>query len=49
MQIKWMTMTVVLVCIIALVLYLIIRNQKAKEEVIRFLNEADIDDDEYSI
>lgn len=49
MEIKWIIIAVVLGCVIALVLYLIIQNQKDKEEVIRFLNETDFDDDEDSI
>ena len=42
MEIKWIIVAVVLVCAIALVLYLIKRNQKDKEELIRFLNETEI-------
>ena len=45
MEINWIIFAVVLVCAIALILYLIIRNQKDKEEVIKFLNETEIEDD----
>ena len=44
MEIKWIIVAVVLVCAIALVLYLIKRNQKDKEELIRFLNETEIEE-----
>ena len=45
MEIKWFIIAVVLVSAVALILYLIIRNQKDKEEVIKFLNETEIEDE----
>jgi len=44
MEIKWMIIGIVLVSIIVLIIYLIVRNEKDKEEVIKSLNETDIDD-----
>ena len=43
MEIKWFIIAVVLVSAVSLILYLIIRNQKDKEEVIKFLNETEIE------
>ncbi len=43
MEIKWIIIAVVFVCAIALVFYLIKRNRKDKEEVIKFLNENEIE------
>jgi len=39
-----MIIGIVLVSIIVLIIYLIVRNEKDKEEVIKSLNETDIDD-----
>ena len=44
MEIKWMIIGIVLVSIIVFIIYLIVRNEKDKEEVIKSLNETDIDD-----
>ena len=39
-----MIIGIVLVSIIVLIIYLIVRNEKDKEEVIKSLNETDMDD-----
>ncbi|MFE3867824.1 hypothetical protein ACFX5E_07010 [Flavobacterium sp. LS2P90] len=53
MEINWVIITVVLVCAIALILYLIKKNQKDKKEVTKFFNrdtsirkESEPDEDE---
>ena len=45
MGIKWIIIAILLVCVIALILYLIFQNEKDKEEVISSLNEPKIEDD----
>jgi len=42
MKNEWIIIAVIFVCVIALVFYLIKRNQKDKEEYARFLNETEI-------
>jgi uncharacterized membrane protein len=53
MEINWIIMAVVLVCVIALILYLIKKNQRDKKEVTKFFNtdttirkESELDEDE---
>lgn len=53
MEINWVIITVVLVCAIALILYLIKKNQKDKRDVTKFFNtdttvrkESELDEDE---
>ena len=46
MEIKWFIIVVALICIIALILYLILRNEKDKEKVVKSLNETEIEDEE---
>lgn len=41
MEIKWIIITIVLVCVIALTLYLIKRDQKDKKEMIKSLNKTE--------
>lgn len=44
METKWIILSVVLICSIALIVFLIIRNQKDKEDVIKSFNdETDIE------
>ena len=45
MNIECVIIAVVLISILILVLYLVKRNQKDKDEVIRFFNETEIPDD----
>jgi hypothetical protein len=45
MEINWIILAVILVCALALVLFLIIRNMKDKNNVMDSLNEPEIDDD----
>jgi len=45
METKWIIIALVVVCAIALVIYLIISNQKDKEEVIRHFNESEFEDE----
>lgn len=44
MEINWIIFAAVLVCAIVLILYLIKRNLKDKEDVMNSLNEPEIDD-----
>jgi LPS O-antigen subunit length determinant protein (WzzB/FepE family) len=44
METKWIIIAVIVVCAIALVIYLIKRNQKDKEELIKYLNESEIEE-----
>ena len=53
MEINWIIIVVFLVCVLALILYLIKRNQKDKKDVTRFFNtdttitkESEPDEDE---
>ena len=46
MENKWIIISIVFVCIIALILNLIVRNEKDKEGVIKDLNETETDDEE---
>jgi uncharacterized protein HemX len=39
---NWIIITVVVVLGLALVIYLFVRNQKDKDELVRFLNEKDV-------
>ena len=46
METNWMLITLVLVCVIGLILFLILRNRKDKEDVVDSLNARDdLDDD----
>jgi p-aminobenzoyl-glutamate transporter AbgT len=45
MEINWIIIAVVLVFAIVLIVYLIKRNMKDKEDVINSLNEPEIEDD----
>jgi len=41
METNWIILIIVLVCAAALIVYLIIRNMKDKEEVVKFMNETE--------
>jgi len=41
MEIKWIIIVVVSVCVIALVIFLIKRNEKDKADLVTFLNKTD--------
>jgi uncharacterized membrane protein len=45
MEIKWIIIAVVFVFAVSLVIYLIKRNQKDKEEYVKFLNQTEIDEE----
>jgi len=46
METNWMLITLVLVCVIGLILFLILRNRKDKEDVVDSINARDdLDDD----
>jgi len=46
METNWMLIVLVLVCVIGLILFLILRNKKDKEEVVDSINARDdLDDD----
>jgi len=46
METNWMLITLVLVCVIGLILFLILRNRKDKDDVVDALNSRDeLDDD----
>ena len=45
METNWIILIVVLVCAVAIILYLIKRNMKDKEDVVKFMNETEIEDD----
>jgi uncharacterized membrane protein len=55
MEVEWIIIAVVLVCVVVLILYLIKKNQKDKKDVTKFFNadtkikrESELDeDDEY--
>lgn len=49
METNWIIIALVLVILIALVIYLILRNRKDEEKVVESFNETDIDDIEDSI
>ena len=50
MKTDWIIIVVVLVILTSLVIYLIIRNQKDKEDVVKSFNEDEIDDeDDFSL
>jgi hypothetical protein len=44
MEINWIILTVIFVCAIALIFYLVKRNMKDKKDVIETLNEPEIED-----
>jgi len=46
METNWMLITLVLVCAIGLILFLILRNKKDKEDVVDSINARDDLDDE---
>ena len=43
METNWIILIIVLVCAVALILYLIKRNMKDKEDVVKFMNETEIE------
>ena len=45
METKWIIITVVLVGVLAFILYLIIQNQKDKDDMVSSLNETEIEDE----
>jgi len=45
MEIKWIVIAVVLVCVAALTVYLIVRNEKDKQDLTKYLNETEIKDE----
>jgi len=45
MENEYVIIGIILVCVFFLVLYLVNRNQKDKDEVIRYLNETEIQDE----
>jgi len=45
MEIKWFIFAIGLGCLLALVLFLIKRDQKDKKELIQFLNKTEVDDE----
>ena len=46
MEIKWIVLAVLAVISVALIVYLIIRNQKDEKELITFLNETELNEEE---
>lgn len=47
METNWIILAVVLVAVIALIVYLIVRNKKDEDEVVKSFNaEADIEDED---
>ena len=44
MDINWIIVAIVLVCAIALIIFLVKRNRKDEEDVIEILHEKDLDD-----
>jgi uncharacterized membrane protein len=44
MEIKWILFAVFIVIAVVLVIYLIVRNLKDKDELVKFLNETEIED-----
>jgi len=48
METNWIIIVVVLVVLISLVIYLITRNMKDKDDVVGSLNETEIDDEDDS-
>jgi beta-lactam-binding protein with PASTA domain len=45
METNWIILIIVLVCSIILIIYLIKRNMKDQEDVVKFMNETEIEDD----
>jgi hypothetical protein len=45
MEIKWIVIAGVLVCVAALTVYLIVRNEKDKQDLTKYLNETEIKDE----
>ncbi len=43
MDIQWI-IVIVVVCSLALILYLVKRNQKDKDEVVKFMNETELEE-----
>ncbi len=43
MDIKWILIVIVLICVLALVIFLIKRNQKDKDEYVEFLNKTEVE------
>ena len=49
METNWIIIGVVLAILVAVVIYLIVRNHKDEEKVVESFNETDVDDVENSI
>ena len=45
MEIKWIVIAIVLICVVGLVIYLIVRNEKDKQDLIKELNETESGDE----
>ena len=45
MEIKWIIIAIVLICVVGLVIYLIVRNEKDKQDLIKELNETESGDE----
>ena len=48
METNWIILIIVLVCAVALILYLIRRNMKDKDDVVKFMNESEIETEDNS-
>ena len=44
MELTWMAIFVVIVCVVALIFYLIKRNMKDKDEYVDFLNKTEVEE-----
>ena len=45
MEIKWIIIAIISICIISIVIYLIIRNKKDEKDVIRYFNETEMSEE----
>ena len=45
MEIKWIVIALVLICVVVLVIYLIVQNEKDKNDLMKELNETDSGDE----
>ena len=48
METNWIILIIVLVCAVALILYLIRRNMKDKDDIVKFMNESEIETEDNS-
>ena len=48
METNWIILISVLVCAVALILYLIRRNMKDKDDIVKFMNESEIETEDNS-